>query len=221
MYSYPEQEYINSQTKLKIWCKQCSEFFWQDAEHHVYRKQGCPSCNFYKLTTEEFVTIANRVHGHMYDYSKVVYKGSNTKIEIICPEHGSFWQRPNNHTGQSNGCPDCASLCFVSIKETVWLNTLGIPDDLQHRQTRVGRFKVDGLLDNVVYEFNGTYWHGDPRKYAPDIFNKKQQKTMGELYDRTLRKQAVLEGKGYTVKFVWELDRDAGLLFSEKHPTYA
>lgn len=43
---------------------------------------------------------------------------------------------------------------------------------------------------------------------------------MGDLYDRTLDKQNKLEKLGYQVKFVWELDYDAGLLFSEEHPVY-
>jgi G:T-mismatch repair DNA endonuclease (very short patch repair protein) len=43
---------------------------------------------------------------------------------------------------------------------------------------------------------------------------------MGELYDRTLERHSKLENLGYTVRFVWELDYDAGLRFSTKHPSY-
>lgn len=47
-----------------------------------------------------------KVHGEKYDYSAVVYKGTHTKIEIICKEHGVFTQTPKMHkTGQ--GCPAC------------------------------------------------------------------------------------------------------------------
>ena len=42
-----------------------------------------------------------------YDYSKVVYKGTKIKVEIICKEHGSFFQRPQNHM-RGEGCPKCS-----------------------------------------------------------------------------------------------------------------
>ena len=57
-----------------------------------------------KKTKEEFIKEAIMVHGNKYDYSKVVYVNNNTKVEIVCPEHGSFWQRPNDHL-KKNGCP--------------------------------------------------------------------------------------------------------------------
>lgn len=59
------------------------------------------------LTTEEFIAKARLVHGDKYDYSKVEYKNNKTKVCIICPEHGEFWQRPNDHlTGHS--CRRCS-----------------------------------------------------------------------------------------------------------------
>ena len=59
-----------------------------------------------KLTTEEFVKKAREVHGDKYDYSKVEYKNSATKVCIICPIHGEFKQTPNNHLRGQN-CPKC------------------------------------------------------------------------------------------------------------------
>lgn len=43
-----------------------------------------------KLTTEEFIEKARKVHGDKYDYSKVQYINNSTKICIICHEHGEF-----------------------------------------------------------------------------------------------------------------------------------
>ena len=56
---------------------------------------------------ERFVERANAIHNNKYDYSKVDYKDCNTKVCIVCPEHGEFWQTPAHHlSGQ--GCPKCA-----------------------------------------------------------------------------------------------------------------
>ena len=59
-----------------------------------------------KLTTEEFIEKAREVHGDKYDYSKVEYINSRTKICIICPKHGEFWQKPSSHL-MKRGCPCC------------------------------------------------------------------------------------------------------------------
>lgn len=58
------------------------------------------------MTTEEFITKARAVHGSKYDYSKVEYVNSQTKVCIICPVHGEFWQRADTFL-HSQGCPKC------------------------------------------------------------------------------------------------------------------
>ena len=60
-----------------------------------------------KLTTEKFIARAKAVHGDRYDYSKVEYVNNSTPVIIVCPKHGAFEQRPNNHFN-GNGCPKCA-----------------------------------------------------------------------------------------------------------------
>lgn len=61
-----------------------------------------------KRTTADFIARARQVHGEKYDYSKSVYKGVHTKICIICPKHGEFWQEPNNHISRKSICPKCS-----------------------------------------------------------------------------------------------------------------
>lgn len=59
-----------------------------------------------KLTLENFINKATLIHGDKYDYSLVNYINSATKIKIICPVHGVFTQRPNNHL-QGICCQKC------------------------------------------------------------------------------------------------------------------
>ncbi len=61
-----------------------------------------------KITTEEFIERAKSVHGEKYDYSKTEYIDSKTKVCIICPIHGEFWQIPFGHLNGAN-CPICNS----------------------------------------------------------------------------------------------------------------
>ena len=59
-----------------------------------------------KLTTKEFIKKAQDIHGDKYDYSKVNYVNSKTKVCIICPDHGEFMQIPPSHL-QGAGCLKC------------------------------------------------------------------------------------------------------------------
>ena len=81
--------------------------FWTTLDNHVNGKTGCPSCKkVKKLTTDDFIKRAKEVHGDKYDYSKVEYKNAKTKVCIICPKHGEFWQEPRHHL-DGKGCPCC------------------------------------------------------------------------------------------------------------------
>lgn len=58
-------------------------------------------------TTADFIEKARKIHGNKYDYSKVEYIDYKTKVCIICPIHGEFWQKPSNHL-KGYGCTKCA-----------------------------------------------------------------------------------------------------------------
>ena len=57
-------------------------------------------------TTAQFVSESVAVYGDKYDYSKVHYNGNKTKVCIICPFHGEFWQIPKDHL-RGHGCRKC------------------------------------------------------------------------------------------------------------------
>ena len=59
-----------------------------------------------RITTEEWFFKARKVHGDRYDYSQSKYEKSNSKIDIICREHGIFRQMASNHLAGQN-CPKC------------------------------------------------------------------------------------------------------------------
>lgn len=60
-----------------------------------------------KLTTEEFIERARKVHGDRYDYSFVEYIGNQNKVKILCDKHKLFEQRPSAHM-MGMGCKKCA-----------------------------------------------------------------------------------------------------------------
>ena len=62
-----------------------------------------------KLTTEEFIERARKVHGDRYDYSQSVYVNSEMKVKIICATHGIFEQLPASHFKGFN-CRLCGNI---------------------------------------------------------------------------------------------------------------
>ena len=106
-YDYSKANYINMRTKVIIICPEHGEFKQKPSDH--LNGVGCPSCSKnLKLTTEEFIKRAKEIHGNKYDYSKVNYINTRTKVVIICPEHGEFEQQPRRHL-IGDGCPKCCS----------------------------------------------------------------------------------------------------------------
>lgn len=119
-----------------------------------------------KLTTEEFIKKSKTVHGDKYDYSKVNYVNATTKVCIICPEHGEFWQLPNNHM-KGVGCPSCSG------------NKRMTTEDFKKRlKTLYPNTNI--LLDKVVYKNNHTNVtlicpeHGEFERWPTSLLEKME-----------------------------------------------
>ena len=110
-YDYSKVEYLNNRTKVCIICPEHGEF-WQRPNEHL-NGRGCHECakerNRKKMAMPKdvFIERCKEIYGDKYDYSKVEYVNNHTKVCIICPEHGEFWQRPNEHLN-GRGCHECA-----------------------------------------------------------------------------------------------------------------
>lgn len=139
-YDYSKTEYVKSRKKVIIICPIHGEVEVYPSAHLNKKKySGCPKCNTEKQlddmakikkprkkTEEEklkrqeerrkqkekaFIEKARRIHGDKYDYSKVVYEASHKKVCIICPEHGEFWQTPNDHADRKARGGTCCPMC--------------------------------------------------------------------------------------------------------------
>ena len=122
-YDYSKVKFKDVHKEVSIICPIHGEF-WQKPSVHI-RGYGCPACGgSERLTTKEFIKRANKIHDGKYDYSKVNYINYSTKVCIICPEHGEFWQVPNNHLFGS-GCPGCIeSLLEDNIRKLLTVKKL-------------------------------------------------------------------------------------------------
>lgn len=107
-YDYTHVVYTKMHSKVKIIDPEYGEF-WQAPMGHL-QKQGHPlrgklkAAQSRRQPLEEFIIRAQKKHGNLYDYSKVVYTHCDSKVCIIDPEYGEFWQSPYQHLN-SHGCP--------------------------------------------------------------------------------------------------------------------
>ena len=109
-YEYPNivtKNNIKYKDKIEILCKEHGIFI-QCVGNHL-SGQNCPICGKKKRNkqydVEEFIKRANLIHNNRYDYSKVNYIDTKTKVCIIDPINGEFWQTPNAHLS-GHGCKD-------------------------------------------------------------------------------------------------------------------
>ena len=110
-----------------------------------------------KLTTEGFVEKAIKIHGDKYDYSKVNYINSHTKVCIICKIHGEFLQKPSGHTS-GKGCRKCSGSYSYSNKE--WIEEAERIHDNKYDYSKVNYTKAH---DKVIIICNT---HGEFQQQA-------------------------------------------------------
>ena len=116
-YDYSKVDYVNGSIKVCIIDPEYGEF-WQMPSNHL-KGCGCPKRSGKHVpTTEEWIAKARLVHGDKYDYSKVVYVDSNTKVCIIDPEYGEFLQTPANHL-LGMGCPKREQIAIDKLKQAI------------------------------------------------------------------------------------------------------
>ena len=111
-FDYSKVEYNGSHIKVTLICLEHGEFEQTPTNHLT--GYGCYKCackykrGKYRLTTlDTFLSQAKEIHKDKYDYSKIEWKNTSSKITIICPIHGAFIQIPQNHIRLKCGCRKC------------------------------------------------------------------------------------------------------------------
>jgi hypothetical protein len=181
-FDYSKVVYKNNKTPIEIVCKLHGLFF-QTPETHLHGITCCPVCTGHtKFTTEEVISKFVAVHGKIYDYSKVDYKGIDTKVEIVCRKHGSFMQSPDRHLiGQS--CPKCHASHGERLVSKL-LDESGVR--YKHQKTLAsfgykerGKLSLDFYIPslNCAIEYQGAQHYSAIRKWGGlEGFEKQRER---------------------------------------------
>lgn len=216
-YTYLRSEYIDAVTKIVITCLTHGDFAVSPNNH--LRGKGCPSCGLEVSRVsrlkpyDEYLEKFKILYDNKYDYSKVKWNGSSSAISVICQQHGAYTILPYLHI-RGKGCPKCSNrYSKISIE---WLSYMEVSYNttIQHAlnggefQIPNTRYKADGYSkeQNIIFEFQGDFWHGNPKVYESHKINPRCGVSYEELYSDTNEKLNKIRKYGYKVIFCWESD---------------
>ena len=220
-YDYSLAEYKNSRTPVSIIC-QIHGIFNQKAMLHM-NGSGCIKCGYksmsskLKLSLEDFIKKSRLIHGDKYDYSRIIYKTSMQKVEIVCKIHGSFWQAPNTHLS-NHGCEKCGRLSSrIKNKDTVdsFIEKAKLIHGDRYDYSLV-EYKNHNTKVQIVCKIHGDWWqkpevhlngfncprcgHENSSKkqlMSQFVFIEKAKSIHGDKYDYSLSKY-----KGNKIKLI-------------------
>lgn len=161
-YNYEHTYYRSSEQDIIVQCPKHG-VFTQIARDHL-RGHGCPQCGLEQLhennnrSVEEFTRLSCEVHGHRYRYDQVNYVNQDINVEITCPEHGIFTQKPRHHL-RGQGCPQCnisRGHCILCS----FLDEHGIRHIVNDR-SQLHPLEIDIYIPGhkLGLEHHGIYWH--------------------------------------------------------------
>jgi len=155
-----------------------------------------------RLTVDEFITNAKKIHGDRYDYSRVNYVNNKIPVTLICHKHGNFIMRPDSHVGSKQGCSRCgieqrsknAIIPFLEILNRA-IKIHGnkytyFPETYIDSQTKM-KIKCNTCLfifDQLPTNHVGKLKHGCPRcannlPLTTEMFVEKARRIHGMAYD--------------------------------------
>lgn len=193
-YDYSKVDYKNSKTKICIICPEHGEF-WQTPATHL-KSYGCPKCSGKFLDKEYFIEKANKIHNNKYNYSKVEYLGNKTKVEIICPIHGSFWQTPNDHLDHC-GCPECRK--SKKLTTETFIKRANQTHNNLYDYSKVQYINADTKIE-IICKRHGSFWQLPSNHIAGQGCPKCRLKEQSKLYEK-------IKSRFPDIEIIYEADK--------------
>jgi predicted nucleic acid-binding Zn-ribbon protein len=209
-------------------CNDCGHEW--ETNYILQTKHGCPNCaskhrgTVPKYTHEQYselLIINNNIKPA--ETFRSLYKRINHTC-LVC--NTTFEALPKKV--MAKGCPDCSNTYKIkgaSPISQVWLRILEreLKLPIQRAETSIEKdifikrknYRVDGYCEslNLVFEFLGSIWHGDPYVGKNAVHpHAKGSKT--KLFNDNFKRFTQLTKEGYNVCWVWESQFSKGSLIS-------
>ena len=146
---------------------------------------------------EKFIQEAKEIYGDKFDYSKVEYKNSRTKVIIICPRCGEFNQTPEAHL-KGEGCPVC-NKSEKKLKEFIEKSRKVHGDKYDYSKAV---YKGANEKIEVICPIHGSFWIRASAHYAqnqgcPKCGIEKSQKAKAKTNEQFIEEAKLIHGDYY------------------------
>lgn len=182
-------------------CKEHGKYF------STNQSNECPKCFPQRdLLFSQLLTKSKKIHKNKYNYKDFIFIDFLTPGIIKCKKHGDFEISLAVHILHKMGCPKCSG--SISKGEKEWLDWLGVKE--RNGILFIGKKSIrpDGIDrgNKILYDYYGSYWHGNPEIYDPNDVNKNAKKTFGKLYKDTLKREQLIKSAGYKLITIWDTE---------------
>jgi hypothetical protein len=219
--------YIDARTKVGHRCNPCicnkNLSVWFTLPQIVLSGKGCPYRAYAekrKRIIDEYDSIALK-----FGFIRIgIFVDVHTKIQYECLDCGHVEDRVPRAFKNTTNSPRYCSACFALEKPRSfskmairWIENISKDKGIYIQHAQNGgeyvipgtNFSADGFCksNNTVYEFYGDCFHGNPKRFNPDVVCSPYSKlTAAELYAKTKNRERVIKSKGYKLVTIWESD---------------
>lgn len=184
---------------------------WKSIEVKEKAKNTCLEKYGVKYATQRnLCNILPLLQDSEWLYHQYLTLGKNTTSisKELGIHHSSVWNYLMTHDIKIKQTIGYSYDCILWLESTMKKEGIHIRHALNGGEYKIPgtRYKADGYCEetNTIYEFYGDYWHGNPEVYDSTAMNKVIGKPMGELYQKTIKRETQLILLGYNIIVTWE-----------------
>ena len=147
----------------------------------------------YSYVSQELFKAIDEQLGDVAISSK--WETKNHEYEIIVPDDISYIKSYANTVLNDN--------------TNIGINLI---DEFNDKDVKIIKLRPDYMLQNHIIEFNGDFWHANPKMYnATDVLNRfnKTYDIAEDIWKRDAHRLKIFEALGFNVHIVWESDYQA------------
>lgn len=165
-YDYSKSIYISVMEYITITCPIHGDFKQKPRNHIV--GSGCKQCGKNKsgvarrLDKSDFLIRADEKHGKKYIYDKVDYVTTKDIITIVCPIHGDFKQKVENHL-RGHDCKQCGNKKRAITQKTANDSYIENAKTIHNGLYEYSKTNYTGAKNKVIITCNT---HGDFEQVA-------------------------------------------------------
>ena len=172
---------------------------------------------YYTQTDEYKIKINNTVLYKALKTNQNILSYENGQFSIKCPDCGQTYTISNSfyYNRINKGLPTCIhclplhkQYSFKEKRVLEYIKTIYDGPVVENVRQIINPFELDIYLPelNLAFEFDGTYWHADPRFFEASHIIGGGTNTAQDVWDKAARKDMACREKNITLYHIREYD---------------